>query len=244
MSAVADFVDVLIVHQGVLVPLFFTGVFIATFVGIAFNRNRHVRRTYVAGLLLMILATNTLMPFVPLPMENWHKFSSPRPAEQTDYEFRVVDDRGNEIRYEEKATLKADGGITMRLLKRRFVRDYSVSAKRFSAAERREAARYLLRQAKSYREDLRHRSPLRLLRFPPHGGTWTAWHPDPLADYGPFVGIRLYRVRTTTSEDGADVLSSSETVIFEYYENGTATSAVSNHTAARRVSAGAGGEPV
>lgn len=211
--------DVLVEFSGLLVPLFFVGFVLFSVVSIWLGDRTVVRRTYLAALLAGLVVTNLFVPFVPYPMTHWNKFSEPRPAERTEHEVRVIDSDGDEIRFEEAAVLRADGGISPWYLTGWFVDD-----SRLSAAERAIAAQYVLDRANEYRLELANRSFVHLLRFPPHSGTVDRWTPELLAEYDRFVGLRVYRVELTTTADGTRLASYSETPVYEYFEDGNGRS--------------------
>ncbi|WP_318568765.1 hypothetical protein [Salinigranum marinum] len=206
------FIDLLLPYAGLVVPLFFVGFFVATFVGILASENTYVRRTYIGGFIALLVLSNLLVPAVPAPITQWHKFSELRPTEQTHYQFRIVDASGNEIVYDDKAIWSV-GGISMR-----FAHDQILEGA--TQEERDEAARYLLSEAREYRAHLRDRSPGHFLRFPPHGvaGTWSYSDVEP---YDRFVGIRLYRLEIETSADGTEIVEHSEEAVYEYRLNET-----------------------
>lgn len=216
LGSPVGFIDLLLPYASLVVPLFFVGFFLATFVGILASENTYVRRTYIGGFMTLLVLSNLLIPVVPAPITQWHKFSELRPTEQTHYQFRIVDASGNEIVYDDKAIWSV-GGISMR-----FAHDQVLEGA--TQEERDETARYLLSEAREYRAHLRDRSPAHFLRFPPHGvgGTWSHSELEP---YDRFVGIRLYRVEIATSADGTEIIDHSEEQVYEYTQNETETDA-------------------
>lgn len=189
----------------VVLPLVFVGFFIASFIAIFWYRHRYVRETYIVGFFVVLLVISTVSPVALLPFIQWHKFSEPWPQEQVYHEIRVVDTAGNELQYDNRATLAFEG-IRMDALKIRMLEEYSDEQ---NAA----IAEYMIDQANTYRaeRDVRHAG----YWFPAHGitSTWTGEDLDPVDT---FVTLRIYEVKVNTSADGTAVTSSSETIVYEY----------------------------
>lgn len=200
-------IDLMRPYASLVLPVFFVGFFLATLAALVCSENRYVRRVYVGGFFTLLLVTNLFMPVTPAPLVKWHKFSEIRPTEQTKYEIRVVDEAGNEIKYDNKATWKASG-MAMRVVQNELLEETAPD-------EKRETSQYLLRKAREHRAHLGDRSPSNALRFPPHAtvNTWTAAE---LEAYDRFVGIRLYRMELETSRDGTEVTGYTEAVVYEY----------------------------
>lgn len=226
-------VDVLRPYAEYVLPIIFVGFFVAAAVAIAFGERTYVRKPYVASLVVGLLLVNVAFPVYPLPFMTWHKFSEPRATDQVSYQLRVVDSDGDEIPFEEKATLVVDG-VSKDILRKKLREE-------LSPAERDEVASYLLERSIHHRSHIRNRSLLHLLRFPPHGlgDTWTERQ---LSQYDEFVGIRMYRIEFETSPDGTEVTSYDEELVYEYYENGTAVppsdASVTRPSSSRLVPAG------
>jgi hypothetical protein len=190
-----------------LLPLCFIAFFIVTAVALVFHRHRYVKRTYVAGFLAVFMITN-LVGLPVLPMMHWHKFSEPRPETQSQYHIRLVDAEGDELPYPVEATLSVDS-VSFSALTTKMRTGYSTE-------KNERIARYLLERARSHRQGVNNRTLLRYLRFPPHG-LLEAWNREMLQSHSQLVGIRLYRINLTTSADGTEVLSRSETFLKEFY---------------------------
>lgn len=204
-----------------ILPLAFFGFFLAAGLAIYYRRNRRVVTSFLAGFLVVMLLFQTVMPVVVTPFMNWHKFSNPREPTEVRHEIRVVDADGNELRYDNEATL-AFNGVRMSALHRQMREEYSEERNR-------EVARFLLERAREYRTQVERGTPRRgatwteegvrpsrAIRFPAHGHTST-WTADQLSEYSEFVGIRLYRMEVVTSEDGTEVVSYTERRLFEHY---------------------------
>lgn len=193
-------------YLDLILPLFFVGFFVAALVALVFDTDPRVRKTYVTGLFVLILLVNVAGVTAP-PLTHWQKFAQAYHEEQTVYEIRVVDAAGNELHYDHRATLSVDG-VTIFILQRELVEERPRD-------EKIRRARFLLERAIEYRERVESRSPLRWLRFPPHGLD-NMWTPARLDGYAEFVGIRVYRLDVVTGEDGRRVISVSETLVVEY----------------------------
>ncbi|SFG71412.1 hypothetical protein SAMN04488063_2753 [Halopelagius inordinatus] len=230
--ALQSVVDLLRPFAEFILPLIFFGFFAVAGVAIYYNRNRTVRRTFTVGLVVVLfLFQTTVIPLTVPPFTTWHKFSDTWDEERIEYEFRVVDEEGNELRFDGKSTL-AFHGIRMSLLHDRMTGE-------FTEDERREAAKFLLHSAREYRTELERNNPRRglawtdgeippqqMIHFPSHGHVST-WTPSLVENYSEFVGIRLYQMTIETSEDGSEVVSYSEEMVYEYDDSTESNETVS-----------------
>lgn len=141
-------------------------------------------------------------------MMHWHKFSEPRPETQTHYHVRLVDAEGDELSYPVEATLSVDS-VSFSALTTKMRTEFSVERNR-------RIARYLLERARDHRRAMRNRSPLRYLRFPPHG-VLESWDKGTIRSHSRLVGVRLYRIDLSTSVDGTEITSRTETFLCEFY---------------------------
>lgn len=204
----ADLVETLRPLAPIVVPLFWVTFFGFALVAIYHHRHQRLRRAFIASFFVGLVFFATISPVVLLPYVQWHKFSTPYPTEVEHLQMRVVDEHGDELMLDNRATLAFEG-VRMSGLNNRMVEEYD-------EATNERVARHLLEQAETYRSSLRSPSPLRYVRFPHHGitSTWTA---DELETYGAFVGIRIYRLTIVTSDDGKEVLEIEETLLFEAF---------------------------
>jgi hypothetical protein len=212
---VIDVVTLQIVSQlrplfDLVVPVFVVGFFLAALVAVALSRNDTVRTTYLAGFFALLLVVNLFAPVTPAPVIKWHKFSEVRDTEQTEYAFRVVDADGAELMYDEDATLNT-GSVALSLVRLRMQNE-------FSPEKNAEVAQWLLDRANTRRTSVEAASPARFLSFPRHGMS-NAWTTEKLAGYSEFTSIRLYQIDVTTSEDGTELTSYSETLLYEYHKD-------------------------
>jgi len=206
-------------YADLILPLVFCGFFFISALAIVFNDRQYVTESYLAGFLVVLLLFQTVMPLAISPFINWHKFSEPRPVESAEYEIRVVDASGQELKIDKKATIAHDGV-------------YPLPAERIisndSNKSGQEIARWLLERTNQYRTGVESGNPTRgtipsdawnhpsrLYRFPAHSsGGWTA---EELSGYSEFVGIRIYQIQTETSADGTEIVSQSEELVLELY---------------------------
>lgn len=229
--AMISVVEVLKPYAEFLLPMIFFGFFAV--VGITLllsNRRPGVRKTFVIGFVVVLFMFQvSVVPLSPPPFMVWHKFSDTWDSERVEHEFRVVDASGQELKFDEKSTMAFEG-VRMTALHHRMNNE-------FSEQERIEAARFLLSSAREYRTAVERGDPARgfvwtdggirlryLASFPAHGHVAT-WTPAQTSQYQEFVGIRLYQMTIVTSEDGSEVVSSSEEMVFEYMEDDPAASA-------------------
>lgn len=205
---IAEVVEALRPLAPYLVPLVWFGFFAGAIVAIHFHRSDPVRRAFIASFFIGLLFFATISPVVLLPFVQWHKFSEPWPTEVENHQMRVVDEHGEELVLDNRLTLGFEG-IRMSGLNQRMVAEFDQTTNERIAA-------HLLDRAAAYRADLRSPSPTRYLRFPPHGITST-WTDEQVDAYGEFVGIRIYRLTITTSEDGSEVVEYEETLLLEVF---------------------------
>lgn len=218
MSPIEAVIELLRPYAVLLLPVFFFGFFFVTALAVYLSDRRYVTKSYVAGFLVVMLLFQTVMPIYITPIINWHKFSSERPVEHTGYEIRVVDANGKEITLDRRGTLSFNG---IQPFGDRMANEYSEETNDKIAA-------WLLKRVTEYRMGIERgeprrgamprdvvESPERLYRFPAHStGAWSAYE---LREYSEFVGIRVYRVTTITSDDGTEIVSQSEELVFEKY---------------------------
>lgn len=206
VGGLLSLVDILRPYAPLVVPLFWISFVVAAAVAVSLYQKRYVRKTFVVGFFIGLIFFSTIAPVTLLPYIQWHKFSTPWPEVVEKHELRVVDEHGNEIRLDDRATLKFDA-VRMNGLITRMVADYS--------DEKNEAiARELITKAETYRDRLQRPSLLRYVQFPHHGHANT-WSVDQLEEYGNFVGIRVYRLRIHTTPDGTEVTEYEQTLELE-----------------------------
>ncbi|WP_240145709.1 hypothetical protein [Halococcus salsus] len=158
LQLTGDLLTTLLPSLSSLLQLCFVAFFVGTAFALAFHRHRYVKRSYVAGFLVVFLVVN-LTGLAVLPMMHWHKFSEPRPESQTHHSLRLVTAEGEELSYPTEATLSADS-VSFSALTRKMRTEYS-------PAQNRRLVRYLLVRARDHRQAARHRSVVQYLRFPP-----------------------------------------------------------------------------
>lgn len=195
--------------------VFFVGFFAAAGVAILFAGNPIVRKGFLAGFFAVLVVVALVAPVQPLPMIHWHKFSHPVPQEQTQYQFRVVDDEGRELQYDVAATLKVDGAYLHR---------YASEFVNADPDEQREVGAHLVERANAHRNTVEDPPLTRHVRYPP-GYVRERWTQEKVAPYGTFVGLRVYELTTTTTADGREVVDVEEELVVDLsYDEGTVSS--------------------
>ena len=197
-------------YASYVLPACFIAFFVSAFIAIGVNERDHVRSVFVAFFFIGLVLVNTVIPVAPLPFVNWGHFAqeSQWENEVVHREIRVVDEHGNELKFDDRATLSFDG-ISLGPLSDAMVNRYS--------ERRNEAvARHLVLEARRYRETVMNPPATRYVRYPHHGmrGTWT---PEILEGYGTFVGIRIYEMKFVTSPDGTEVVDYEEELLVEVF---------------------------
>lgn len=193
------------------IQLIFLALFIIFFIGAGvaiFLRDRfHARRGFVAGLLSALLVAG-LVGLAPLPITDLHKFSGAGPEHGEYYHIYVVDEGGNELRYDPRAVEP--------ILNTRLDSFAEQLVTERSAAEREEAAAFLLEHAQEYRREAATEPSVRTYaEFPRHERDYS-WHDEDLGSYGAFSGLKIYHFEYQTTSDGTDVIGHSSTVVYEY----------------------------
>ncbi|WP_434531045.1 hypothetical protein ACODNH_05380 [Haloarcula sp. NS06] len=181
--------------------------FVSAGVAIYFRDRWYARQTFVAGLLAALLILG-FVGLAPLPLVELHKFSNEGPEEGYFHQVYVVDESGNELQYDVRAT-KPILNSRLSTYALNMVREYDEQ-------ERQESAAFLLTEAQQYRSNVANgRSPMQSLSFPRHEINYD-WHNRDLSQYSEFVGIRIYLVEYSTSDDGTEVQSQSKELVYEY----------------------------
>ena len=203
MSGVVEFLRP---FRSFILPLFFFGFFAVTFAAVALSDRRRVRKAYVAWFFVMVVFFNTVSPVTLLPFIGWGHFAQPTPETVVHEEIRIVDEHGNELKLDDRATLTFDS-VSVGLLTETILEN----------PDRTEATvRRLVLDAREYRRTIEDPPWIRYLRFPHHGLTNT-WTPEMLREYGTFVGVRIYNTTFVTSPDGTEIDRYEETLLFEQY---------------------------
>lgn len=216
------FSELFVQHGTLISGVFFVVFFGGSLVALALRSREPVRSAYVVCVLLLVLGSG-LTGLQPIPIVNANEYSKVAPEEYEHYDLRVVDADGRELPYDPRAMRPA---IQNEELAENIGRPDTGSAKTdvvYTPTERREVARFLLANAREYRQrvvaggDL-----LGVLKFPPHHlrGHWTA---EELADYSEFVAVRVYRVEVGFTDDGRQAVVQEEQLVYEYHQNGTET---------------------
>ena len=193
------------------------GFFAASLVAFVFRNREGVRRSYVVFFLLILVVTN-VTGLEPIPFRDVHEYTSVSSEQRIHYDVRVVGADGRELPYDPHAVppALAIGSVGENMV----APDTRVE---YTASQRREMARFLLRNAREYRRrTVAGRDPLSVLAFPPHylRDHWTAEELDELSK---FVALRVYWVEVTFTKDGQRVRTDEE-LAYEYRPGSNGTS--------------------
>lgn len=166
----------------------------------------HVRRAFVGGV-LVVLVVSSVVGASPYPFVDLHLYSPAAPAAVGVYELRVVDADGRELRYDTRA-IPPYTNARLNWLGTRIVEG--------DDATRAATAAFLLERAERHRASVLAAGG-RVLpdgHFPHHvlDYRWTA---DRVADYGPFVAVRVYAVGVHFTADGRSVDARTERLAVE-----------------------------
>jgi len=175
-------------------------------------RDRYnIRQLCIVAFFICLLVVN-ISAIQVFPFVNLQKYTYAVDDTVTQYEIRIVDERGQEISLDPRAVEPVrPGKITDS-----FIQDYSKE-------QRARTISHLFNEAKSYRENVESKPVVRqsTYQFPKHdvGYRWTAAE---LSEYGAFERVRIYRVEKTFTGDNTAVNIESE-VIYEWSPNAPGT---------------------
>lgn len=187
------------------------GVFVAFFtaagIAIYFNRNKKVRRSFIAVFFVFLLIPG-LTGLATWPFFPWQLYDNAGPTDATFYEMRVVDNNGNELRYDARAAHPIVGSIS-----RRYARNMAGTGwAAYTENEAQIQGCYFLKQALEYRK--RDLSPAHPSVVPRH--QWDMkWTRQQLDNYAEFTSLRVYRVNVLVAENGTQLQSVSDSRIME-----------------------------
>lgn len=190
-------VDALSPFADLILPGFYLAFFAGTLLMLALKHRAYARQLWLGGFLSALLVVTVLGAPI-LPVVDMHKFPDPTPEEQTYHELRIVDEEGNEIRYDTRAVPPMQGTRTSRL-GRWMVEDYTDE-------ERLEMAGFLVGEAEEYRTELLadRREPLARLQ-PPRYVDEERWTASDVRGLSRFESIRVYRHTVVFSEDSTEI---------------------------------------
>lgn len=198
----------------------FVGFFVVALLAFVFRNRRGVRPLFGLFLVTLLLGSS-LTAIQPTPIFNANEYTTTAPEQYDHYDLRVVDEDGNELAYDPAAMRP---NLQNEELAENIGKPVTGSEKTqlaYTDAERAESAAFLLREAQEYRQRVESGpDPLALLAFPPHHlrGHWSATE---LRTYSNFVGIRVYRMHVTFTDDGRETVVNSETLVYEYSTSNT-----------------------
>lgn len=200
VGLVPSLVDAAFLESSLFAKLAFLGFFALALVAVVFHRRPVVRRVYVvcffAGLL--VVSVTVVQAY---PLNDLHKFSFTGEDEETVYKMYVVDEDGNELRFDRRVV------PTYAPPPPPYTTMAEVLATRCTEREATLVGRYLLARAASYRERVTTGgSPLDWVDFPRHHieDRWTA---SQLEDFGTFTALAVDRVDITFEQDSYAIRS-------------------------------------
>jgi hypothetical protein len=198
--------------------LLFVGTFTLTALAIHFRDRKGVRTAFMTVFIILLLLQGTVLP-PGWPFNGWTLFGQEAPQNETRYEYRVADAEGNELLYDTRAT-----GVLIGPVMDRYGRKSTVGywGETFTPAEREQWERYLLSEARAYRDEVESGAYDAEGEFPRHQLDYR-WTQDRLEPYGEFVELRLYRVNIQLSETGENV-QTNETLMGSYERSVNGTS--------------------
>lgn len=169
---------------------------LATIGAAVFSRHKWVRAGYVSFLLTFILYCG-LLGRAHYPFVSWHLFGYLAEPSIEFYEVRVFDAEGDEVKYDARAVRPAL--ITP-------IRRLALQMRNMPDQQFQDLSRFLVERGRDYLERPR---VLDMWRFPPHqiGIRWDKELVDPP------VGLRVYRRQILFSEDGRELVASTDTLL-------------------------------
>lgn len=168
---------------------------VVTIVATVLSKRMIVRRIYVVGLVAIILYCG-LSGANHYPFISWHLFGYRAEPLIDFFELRVADEQGKELKYDARAVRPSLASPIRRL---------ALKMAEMRSDQFVELSIFLTNEARLY-----YIQPpiLDELKFPPHqiGYKWKD------TDIGIPVGLRIYRVEVQFSEDGREVIATTETL--------------------------------
>lgn len=206
-------VDLLKPFAEFILPGFYVAFVGGTLLMLALADRRFARRLWLGGFLSALLVVTVLgAPIVPVV--DMHKFAEPTPEEQTYHELRVVDEDGQEIRYDTRAVPPVQGTRTSALGHR--------MVHRYDDGRRLELAAFLIREAEEYRESVLAGPRLHERLEPPRYVDEARWTPAAVGEMSSFETIRVYRHTVVFSADSTTIESRETALALEVTpEDGT-----------------------
>jgi len=202
-----EIADLLGPFSGLVRPLFFLVFFTFTAVALYYRDRVHLRKSYLTFFFICLLVVN-IVSVQMFPVVHFHKFSSPGPEHQTLHEIRIVDENGNELDYDPRATPPLTGSRVFSLGER-MVHD-SDEQKRCDTAE------FILTQSHDYRTSVESGENIQdRIQFPRHTVDYK-WTGNALNDYDEFVKLKIYETNVEFSGDGSGAEVTTEELVYEW----------------------------
>lgn len=187
-------------------PLAFLGFVAVTVLAFYFSEHTLIRRGYVVGFVAVLVvasATGVAM----FPAVTMHKFADTVDEESTYHEFRIVDESGTEIQYDERASAPVIGTRHASLA--------LSTVEEYDDEKRIETADFLLEQARDRREDVESGPSLvDRVRYPRHMHV-EGWSAAELEDVGEFDRLVIYERTIRYDDDAGSIEDRSERKVLE-----------------------------
>lgn len=192
----------------VVVALFYTSFLIGMAIAYIF-RDRYKMRQLCVGVFILCLLMVNIGGIHVFPFVNLQKYTQTKDNTVTQYDIRVVDEHGQELRLDPRAAepIRPD-------------KIADTFALHYSAEERNQTFRHIYSEVTAYREHVQSRSGIRssALRFPEHD-FGDRWSKSELQRYGRFVAVRIIKVEKTFVNDSTEVIIEDEQV-YEWSPDG------------------------
>jgi hypothetical protein len=167
-----------------------------------FRDRYNIRQVCVATFFICLLIPNLIIGIQVFPFVELQKYTYAMDDSVSQYEIRMVDERGQEILLDPRAVEPVRPGKATES----FVSDYSDS-------DREKIFSHIFNESQSYRIYIQSMPLIResTVEFPKHdiGNKWT--HKE-LDEYGEFVAIRVYRIDKNFNKHDTEVIAESELV--------------------------------
>ncbi|WP_114576301.1 hypothetical protein [Saliphagus sp. LR7] len=192
--------------MALLRPLAFLAFVAVTVVAFYFSEHTLVRRGYVVGFVAVLVvasATGVAM----FPAVTMHKFADTVDEESTYHEFRIADESGTEIEYDQRASAPVIGTRHASLA--------LATVEEYDDEKRLEIAAFLLEQAIEHRTDVESGPSFsERVRYPRHMHV-EGWSATELEDVGEFDRLVIYERTVRYDDDAGSIENRSERKLLE-----------------------------
>lgn len=176
------------------------------------RRYDFAKHVFIAVLIIGLMIPTMTGAMLP-PFARWSFFPYPAPQNTTQYSVVLVNESGEIIDYPKEAA--PPGRVNTR---------GKLMITEYNATQRKQMAMFLLQRAQKYRLAVADGlGPLELIRFG-HLNTEgilgnELWTPADARRIGYLHGIKIYKTRLNTSDDGRRIINRSQILVYEYLNN-------------------------